>query len=262
MPLITSRQNSKVKLARSLRARKGRDESGLFLIEGLFHLGEAQAAGAPLEFVLYTPELLGGEFAPALLSKLQAKGIDCLEVAPDVMDSLAGKENPQGLLAVAKQQYANLSTFNPHPSSLSTALVEPADPGNLGAILRTLDAASGEALFLLDGGVDAYHPSAVRAGLGAHFWRPIIQAGFGAFSAWAAEQGLQLIGSSARGALDYRQAQVQAPSVLLLGSERQGLSEAQQTACDQVLRLPMAGRATSLNLAVAAGVLLYALQER
>lgn len=262
MTAITSRQNSKVKLARSLQGRKGRDESGLFLIEGMFHLGEAEAADAPLEFLLYCPKQLRGDFAPVLIDKLTIRGVDCLEVSADVMDSVAGKDNPQGLLAVARQQYSPLSSFIPSPLSISIALVEPADPGNLGTILRTLDAAGGGALFLLDGGVDAYHPTAVRAGLGAHFWHPILRAGFAQFAAWASDQGVQLIGSSAQADTDYRAARVQPPAVLLLGSEREGLSLEQTAACEQVLGLPMAGRATSLNLAVAAGVLLYTLQER
>ena len=261
MSVITSRQNEKVKLARALHSRKSREAEGRFLIEGTFHLGEAAATGAPLDFVLYAEEQLRGDFAPQLLADLGAKGVDCFAVSADVMDSIAGKDNPAGLLAVAKQNYTPLASFLLSPSSLLVALVEPADPGNLGTILRTADAVGAAGIILLEGGVDAYHPTAVRAGLGAHFWLPLAQASFNEFTAWAKAQGIQLCGTSARGGVDYREARYPRPLALLLGSEREGLSAEQRAACDQLVTLPIRGRATSLNLAVAAGVLLYAISS-
>jgi TrmH family RNA methyltransferase len=259
MLTITSRQNDKVKLARALHSRKTREAEQRFLVEGTFHLGEAAAAGAPLDFVLYAEEQLRGDFAPQLLADLRARGIDCHAVSGDVMDSISGKENPSGLVAVAHQDYTPLSAFIPQPSSLFIALVEPADPGNLGSILRTADAVGAGGMILLGGGVDAYHPSAVRAGLGAHFWVPLAQASFDEFTSWTKDQGIQLCGASAKGGVDYREASYPHPLALVLGSEREGLSASQRAACDQLVSLPMHGRATSLNLAVAAGVLLYAI---
>jgi len=259
MPVITSRQNDKVKLARALHSRKTREAEQRFLVEGTFHLGEAATAGAPLDFVLYAEEQLRGDFAPQMLADLRAKGVDCHAVSPDVMESIASKENPSGLIAVARQNFTSLSSLIPHPSSLFIALVEPADPGNLGTILRTADAVGAAGFFLLEGGVDAYHPTAVRAGLGSHFWVPLGQASFKEFASWAKDQGVQLCGSSAHGSVDYREASYPRPLALVLGSEREGLSESQRAACDQLVSLPMQGRATSLNLAVAAGVLLYAI---
>ena len=192
MPAITSRQNEKVKLARALQRRKSRKDVGLFLIEGTFHIGEAAEARWPLDFVLCAPELLRGEFAAELVDKLRAAGVECLEVSAEIMDALTGKDNPQGLLAVARQQFAPLSSIQPRPASLFLAVVTPQDPGNLGGMLRTLDAAGGNGLLLLDGGVDPYHPTAIRAGMGAHFSQPIVQASFGEFIAWAREHGIQL----------------------------------------------------------------------
>jgi TrmH family RNA methyltransferase len=132
----------------------------------------------------------------------------------------------------------------------------------LGSILRTVDAAGASGLLLLDGGVDAYHPSAVRAAMGAHFWKPIIETSFSEFVAWARQQDVSIYGSSAHAKLDYRKAEYKLPGVLLLGSEREGLTEEQQAACEQVVSLPMRGRVTSLNLAVAAGVWMYAVSRR
>lgn len=261
MSVITSRQNEKIKLARALQRGKAREVEGLFLIEGTFHIGEAAAAGWPLEFLLCAPELFRGDFAQNLVEQLRADGVNCLETSPDILASLASKDNPQGLLAVARQQVTPLSSFTLHPLSFSVALVTPQDPGNLGSILRTIDAVGAGGLLLLDGGVDPYHPSAVRAGMGAYFSQPIVQATFGEFVAWAQEQGCQVVGSSAHADLDYRQARYLRPLVLLLGSEREGLTPEQLEACAQLVRLPMRGRVTSLNLSVAASILLYAIQD-
>ena len=142
--------------------------------------------------------------------------------------------------------------------SCGAALARPQDPGNVGAVLRTLDAVQGSALFLIDGGVDPFHPTAVRAAMGSTFFIPIVETTFDDFDVWRRRQGAQLIGSSAHAALDFRQIQPPPPWIVLLGNEQKGLSTGQQDTCDVMVRLPMRGRASSLNLAVASGILLYA----
>ncbi len=262
MPSIKNRQNPKIKLARSLRQRKARGSEGLFLVEGTFHVGVALEAGAPLEYVIYVPDLLDSPFGKELIGKLGSKGIDCYSTTQEIFATLAEKENPQGLLAVARQRLEPLADFTLVPSSFAVALIAPQDPGNVGSILRTVDAVGAAGLLLLDRGVDAYHPSAVRAGMGAHFWKPIVQASFIEFIGWAQQKGVHVYGSSAHAELDYRRAEYKLPCVLLLGSEREGLTEGQLAACEQVVSLPMRGRVTSLNLAVAAGVWMYELTGR
>lgn len=262
MAVITSRQNSKVKLARSLREHKARTAEGLFLVEGVFHIGAALEAAAPIKFALYSPTLLRGDFAKKLIGQLTANNIEVDEVSPEILEDLTDKENPQGILAVARQKFIRLASFTLSPSSFAVALVAPQDPGNLGSILRTVDAVGAGGLLLLEDGVDAYHPSAVRAALGTHFWKPIVQATFSDFVAWTEKQGLHIYGSSAHAELDYRKAEYKLPWVLLLGSEREGLTSEQQAACEQVVSLPMRGRVTSLNLSVAAGILMYAMVSK
>jgi len=257
MQSITSRANPKVRLARSLRQRKTRDEEGLFLVEGTFHVGEAFESNAPIEYVFYVPELLDSPFAKELIGKLESKNITCYSATKDIFATLAEKDNPQGLLAIARQSITPLASFALAPSSFAVALVAPQDPGNLGSILRTMDAVGADGLLLLDGGVDAYHPSAVRAAMGAHFWKPIVLTTFSEFVAWAQPRSVRIYGSSAHAELDYRKAEYERPCVLLLGSEREGLTPEHQAACGQVVSLPMRGRVTSLNLSVAAGILLY-----
>lgn len=256
-PMITSTGNSVVKQARALRQRKARAETGLFVVEGIHHVGEAVEAGWEVDVILYAPDQLTSDFARDLLDRNASKA---QPVSPAVMESISEKDNPQGVLAVVRQRQVALRDLR--PVQIAAALVSPQDPGNVGTILRTLDAVGADALFLLDGGVDPYHPGCVRASMGANFWKPVVQAGFGEFAAWARARGCRLIGTSAHADDDFRTLKPEVPWILLLGSEQKGLSPGQLQACDVRVSLPMQGRASSLNLAVAAGILLYEFVKR
>ncbi|MGD8402961.1 MAG: RNA methyltransferase [Anaerolineales bacterium] len=258
-PLLTSLSNPLVKQARALRQRKARGTSGLFLVEGLHHVGSAVEAGWGIERLIFAPDLLTGDFAQALLDEARRSGLTIQPVSAKVMDSLTEKENPQGILATVKQRSLQLSDLDSVGSAV--ALVSPQDPGNVGTILRTIDAAGADALFTLDGGVDLYHPTCVRASMGTLFWKPVVQTSFVEFVAWAKKKELQLVGTSAHAQRDYHEIGLgNSPWVLVLGSEQKGLSEEQIAACDLTISMPMRGRVSSLNLAVAAGILLYALK--
>jgi TrmH family RNA methyltransferase len=171
------------------------------------------------------------------------------------MESLADKENPQGIIAVVRQRQQQLSAIR--PSKTAASLVSPQDPGNVGTILRTLDAVGIEILFLLEGGVELYHPTVIRSSMGTIFWKQVIQTSFNEFCRWARENRYQLIGTSAHGDVEYRTFMPNEPWVLVLGNEQKGLSAEQSRACDVTVSLPMRGRVSSLNLSVAAGILLY-----
>jgi TrmH family RNA methyltransferase len=255
-PPITSLSNPLVRQARSLRQKKARLDSGFFLVEGIHHVGEAVEAGWEIESLLYAPEMLTSKFAKDLVASL----LDLAQpVSVQVMESLAGRENPQGILALVRQRTWKLADLE--PPEIAVALVSPQDPGNLGTILRTMDAVVADALFLLDGGVELYHPTVIRSSMGAIFWKPVVRTSFDEFLAWARAGKLQLIGSSAHADVDYRTLVPRQPWVLVLGNEQKGLSGDRLKACDVTVSLPMQGRASSLNLAVAAGVLLYALKQ-
>ena len=251
-PLITSLNNPLIKQARALRQKKARLESGLFLAEGIHHVGEAVDAGWQMESVLYAPDLLTSNFARDLVSRLKTPP---QAVSAQVMESLAGKDNPQGVLAIVRQKQTQMDELK--SIRTAAALVCPQDPGNVGTILRTLDAVGAEALFLLDGGVELHHPTTVRASMGAIFWKPVIQTSFDEFVQWSRHGNCQLIGASAHGDVESHTFVPNVPWILVLGSEQKGLSAAQTNACDVTVALPMKGRASSLNLAVAAGILLY-----
>jgi RNA methyltransferase, TrmH family len=258
--LITSLSNPLIKQARALHQKKARVESATFLVEGIHHVGEAVEAGWEIETILYAPELLTSTFARELIARLGTKP---QPVSSQVMESLADKDNPQGILAIIRQKQTPIHEIKqadvPGARTIrrAVALVSPQDPGNVGTILRTLDAVGADALFLIDGGVELYHPTVIRSSMGTIFWKPILQTSFAEFLGWARNGNYQLIGTSAHGDVDYQTLVPQAPWVLVLGSEQKGLSAVQTNACDVAVSLPMRGRVSSLNLAVAAGVLLY-----
>ncbi len=254
---LTSLSNPLVKQARTLRQKKVRADTGLFLVEGIHHVGEAAEAGWDIQSVLYAPDLLTSDFARELIAGLEQKGVRTQPVSASVMESLAEKDNPVGILAMVRQRRIALADFPATGVSSAVGLVSPQDPGNVGSILRTMDAVGTDALFILDGGVDVYHPSVVRASMGTLFWKPVLQAGFNEFLDWSHQTGLKLVGTSAHAMIDYREVNISGPWVLILGSEQKGLSSVQQSACDMTVSLPMRGRASSLNLSVAAGILLY-----
>jgi TrmH family RNA methyltransferase len=244
--------NPLIKQARALRQKKARRETGLFLVEGIHHVGEAVDAGWDVDHILYAPDLLTSKFARDMVTSLKTAP---QPVSAPVMESLADKDNPQGILAMVRQKQTQLDEIR--SIKMAAALVSPQNPGNVGTILRTLDAVDADALFLIDGGVELYHPTAVRASMGTIFWKAVVQTSFDEFVQWARQGNCQLIGSSAHGDVEYHTFVPNTPWILVLGSEQKGLSAEYMNACDVTVSLPMKGRASSLNLAVAAGVLLF-----
>ncbi|HUE98751.1 MAG TPA: RNA methyltransferase [Anaerolineales bacterium] len=258
--LITSFSNPLIKQARALHQKKARLESGLFLVEGIHHVGQVMEAGWDLDSILYAPDLLTSTFARDLVTRLGTKP---QPVSAQVMESLTDKDNPQGILAIVHQKHTQIAELKQSAAAgapkiaRAAALVAPQDPGNVGTILRTLDAVGADGLFLLDGGVELYHPTLVRSSMGTIFWKSIVQTSFQEFVQWTRNGHYQLIGTSAHGEVDYQTLVPQIPWILVLGNEQKGLSTTQTNACDVAVSLPMKGRVSSLNLAVAAGVLLY-----
>ncbi len=257
---LTSRQNPRIKLARSLHQRKARQETGLFLVEGLRHLGELVDSSYKVEFVLYSPDTLTSTFGHEVIDRFRTLGVQVFTTTEAILDDLSGKNSALGALAVVHQSDLDPSSISPDVSRPTVALVAPQDPGNIGSILRTMDAVRAGALFLLEGGADPWQPTAVRASMGSIFWHPVVQCSFDAFAGWAAANVVHVYGTSTKGSDAFTETSGYAqPSALLLGSEREGLSYAQAEICEKLVRIPMQGRGSSLNLAVAAGVLLYAM---
>jgi RNA methyltransferase, TrmH family len=257
--MITSPSNSSVKQIRALRQRKEREASGLCFVEGIRQVAEALQSGAEVARLVVAPELLSSAYARELVAEHAARGAPLLELSADLFAGLSQKDGPQGLAAVVHQRWAELESVRVEAAPGWVALVEPADPGNLGTIVRTIDAAGAAGLILIGPSADPYDPAALRASMGAAFAVPLVRCAWDAFAAWKARAGVFLLGTSDSARDPFQQARYPQPLVLLMGSERQGLSDAQQALCDQVVAIPMRGRADSLNLAVATGVMLYEL---
>lgn len=257
--LITSLTNAKVKQIRALARRKEREQTGLFFAEGIRLVTEAVQTAARIDTLVVAPDLLKSEHALALLAAERGQGTPVLEVTREVFEHISAKEGPQGLGAVVHQQWQTLADIDwPMRRALGWVALDAAqDPGNIGTILRTCDAVGIAGLILLANSADPYEPSAVRASMGAVFSQRLVRATWEQFATWKQQHHVPLVGTSGGATQDYQQVAYPTPLVLLMGSEREGLSPSQQAACDLLVRIPMVGRSDSLNLAVATAVVLY-----
>lgn len=255
--LISSTSNPQIKHIRSLRQRKERERSGLFFIEGTRLVAEAIQTGAAIETLIVAPALLTSPFAQELIQAQRQQGTRCLEVTPTVFESISAREGPQGIAAVVRQHWQPLTSLRLGSELGWVALDAIQDPGNLGSILRVSDAVGGAGVILLGHCTDPYDPTAVRGSMGAIFSQRLVRASFAEFARWQRHHGYTVIGTSDAAPTDYQAVTYHPPLVLLMGSERMGLTAEQQAICAHVVRIPMVGRSDSLNLAVATGIVLY-----
>ncbi len=255
--LISSTTNARIKYIRSLAHRPDREKAQLFFIEGIRIVAEAIQLDAAIQTLVYAPTLLKSSFGMELIQQQEQRGISCLEVSADVFKSLSVKDGPQGLGAVVSQRWEQLHALQGNEGLCWVALDSAQDPGNIGTILRTCDAVGAAGLLLLGSCADPYDAGALRASMGAIFSQRLVKASFTEFVQWKRERGLTIIGTSDKGSVPYRTSTYRKPLVLLMGSEREGLSQEQQAMCDMMVQIPMVGRSDSLNLAVATGVVLY-----
>ncbi len=260
--IITSTANARVKLIRGLRARREREHTGLAWVEGIRPTVEALQLNATIDTLVVAPDLLTSDFARDAVDVARVEGIDIMEVTNAVFRSLSDRDGPQGLGAIIRQQWLSLPDIRLAEGDRWVALASVADPGNLGTILRTCDGSDAEGVILLDTSTDPYDPAAMRASMGAVFSRRLVRASFEAFAQWTHPEGATVVGASDRAPETYREADYGARTVLLMGSEREGLTTEQQTLCDRMVSIPMRGRADSLNLGIATAILLYEVLDR
>jgi TrmH family RNA methyltransferase len=255
---ISSLRHPNIKRIRALRSRKARDRTSECFVEGLRIVGEADSAGATIVSLVVAPDLLTSAYGRQVVERARGQGTPCLEVSADVFRACSAREGPQGLGAIVRQRWQPLATLQPQPTDLWVALEAIQDPGNLGTILRTADAVGAAGVLLVGPTTDPYDPAAVRASMGAIFALQLARASYDEFAAWGRRSPCRAVGATLSAAADYRTAHYDTrPLVLLLGSERQGLSRQLEELCDATVRIPMVGHGDSLNVAVAASVLLY-----
>ncbi|MCX7977239.1 MAG: RNA methyltransferase [Bellilinea sp.] len=255
--MITSLSNPTIKQIRKLRERKERQQSGLFFIEGLRIVGEALASNWQIEYLIYCPTLLNSLFGLQLIEKYQASNGKVLPVSEEVFYSLSSKDGPQGIAAVVHQCWSDLENTVPVDGEVWVALDSVADPGNLGTILRTNDAAGVRGVILLDQCTDPYDPASIRASMGALFNQVLIKTTFQQFVSWKKIHSIPVIGTSDKASQDYHFYEYPNRMVLLMGSERHGLQEKHYAICDETVAIPMRGKSDSLNLAIATALCVY-----
>jgi len=260
--LITSGGNPVVKRVRLLADRKHRRREGTFVVEGTQPVWQAVEAGADIEILLVAPGLLGRSAAArritAMIADQQERGVRVARLSDEVFTRLSGREGPSGLAAIVRGRLAGLAGLAAGPDAVFVALHGIGNPGNLGTIIRTANAAGAAGMVLVGQTTDPYDPAAVRASMGALFTLPVAHAATPAeFFGWAAAAGVTVVTTSARAGQIFWDASYPRPLALLLGAEGAGLPSEVLARGDRQVQIPMSGTAESLNLAVAAGLLLY-----
>jgi len=257
---VTAFSNSTVKLLRSLRDKKARRSEGLFLAEGLRILTEARDSGRLPEIVAFSAEGAGHPLAAQIIAATEAAGGDAIETGPEILSKMSGKDNPQMLLGAYRQPETSLERLDRSKAPLWIVAQALRDPGNIGTILRTGDAVGAGGLILIDDSADPFSVEAVRASMGAIFTQHVATARWGEFVSWLRSGKGQLVGTSLKATHDYLDARYEQPCFLLIGNEHQGLPANYEAECDLLVKIPMAGRADSLNAAIAAAVMAFAIK--
>lgn len=254
---ITAYSNPLIKRVRQLREKRHRREEGLFLAEGLRILTEARESGRVPEYLFFARDSAGHPLVRALIADVEAAGGEAIETIPDILSKLSGKDNPQAVVGVFPEFATALESLDRSSADIWLVAERLRDPGNLGTTLRTGDAVGAGGLILIGECVDPFSVEAVRASMGALFTVPIVQADWAEFLTWLRAGPGQLVGLSLDTETDYRAATYQAPSFLLTGNEAQGMPADYAAACDLLVKIPMLGKADSLNAAVATAVMAY-----
>jgi RNA methyltransferase, TrmH family len=257
---VTAFSNTTVKRLRSLRDKKARRAEGLFLAEGLRILTEARDSGRLPEIIAFSAEGAKHPLAAEIIAATETAGGEAIETTADILTKMSGKDNPQMLLGAYRQPDASLEQINRAKAPLWICAQALRDPGNIGTILRTGDAVGAGGLILIDDCADPFSVEAVRASMGAIFTQQVATARWEEFVSWLRSGQGQLVGTSLKATHDYLAAEYRQPCFLLIGNEQQGLPSAYEAECDLLVKIPMAGRADSLNAAMAAAVMAFAIK--
>lgn len=255
--LITSRANPLVHELRALSQRKNRAQRGEFLVEGIQPVLQAMQSHAQIRMLVVAPDLLTSKIARDALRTQERTGMRIVQVSSQVFETLAEREHPTGLAAVVKIVPRALVELTIDKSALLIALYQVSNPGNLGTIMRTADAVKARGVILIGDATDPYAPAAIAASRGALFSVPLVRVEHaGDLFQWSHKQPLRVVTTSDRANQTLWEADLRAPLLLILGNEGEGLPPEILTQ-GQAVQIPMAGAVDSLNVAVAAGVLLY-----
>ncbi len=254
---LSSAQNPLIKLVRSLDDRKGRRESGLFVAEGAKVVATARDQGWAPHALLIDQAAADRPILASLARWAAAAGAEVAAVSTPLMERLVAKDNPQAVLGVFHQQTAEPAVVQPTPGAVWVVLEEVRDPGNLGTIVRTVDAAGASGVILVGTTCDPFSTDAVRATMGSLFAVPVVRIGLEAALALTTSWPGLVVASHLQAAVDFRTVDYTPPTLLLMGREGPGLSDTLAATAGVRVRIPMAGGADSLNLAIASALMIY-----
>ena len=255
---VTSLANPIVKDIKALTVKKSREESGAFLAEGLKLVIDALELGWTIRTLVYAKAAKGKPLVEQVAAKTVAAGGLVLEVSEKVIGSITRRDNPQMVVGVFEQRWRQLRDVKPKTGETWVALDRVRDPGNLGTIIRTTDAAGASGVILVGETTDPFSLETVRATMGSVFAVPVVKATPEEFLAWKKKAEVSVVATHLAGAVDYRTIDYKRkPVVILMGNEQSGLPDVLAKEADALARIPQAGRADSLNLAVATAVMLF-----
>jgi len=261
-PPITSLTNPRVKAAVRLRDRRERESTGLTIVDGAREILRALDAGVRIETAFLAEDLLRIPDAHAVAERLRHRP-STIEVSPAVLAKVAFGERSDGIVAIVETPRLALSELAVPDDALIVVLEAVEKPGNLGAVLRTADGAGAHAVIAADPRTDPFNPNAIRASLGTIFALPVVAATTGDTIAWLAGRGIRAVAAIVDGGVDYTAADLRGPLAIVLGSEAAGLSPAWRDSAVTPIAIPMHGIADSLNVSIAAAVVLYeAIRQR
>lgn len=260
---ISSAANPVVKRLRALGDRRRRTRERAFVVEGVAPVWQAVDAGARIEVLVVCTELLAASPAVAMVGQQAARGVRVVELSRELFERVSQRDGPSGLAAIVASSTVPAGDLPVVSDGFLVAAHEMSSPGNLGAVIRTADALGSCGLLLVGDGADPFAPQAVKASMGSLFHLPTaLLPDLGSFFDWAEGAGVRTVTSSARASTTVADADLSGPLVLLLGAERTGLPYEATTRSDVSVAIPMVGHATSFNVAVAAGILMYEISRQ
>ncbi|WP_296101548.1 RNA methyltransferase [uncultured Agrobacterium sp.] len=255
---VTSLANPIIKDIKNLTQKKGREESGTFMAEGLKLVIDALELGWTIRTLVYAKAAKGKPLVEQTAVKTVASGGLVLEVSEKVISSITRRDNPQMVVGIFDQKWKPLRDIRPAAGETYVALDRVRDPGNLGTIIRTADAAGASGVILVGECTDPFSLETVRATMGSVFAMPVARASVDEFLSWRKGAGVSVVATHLAGSVDYRTIDYKRkPVVLLMGNEQSGLPPELSSQADQLARIPQQGRADSLNLAIASAVMLF-----
>lgn len=255
---VTSLTNPIIKDIRALAQKKHRDETRSFMAEGLKLVIDALDLGWKIKTLIYGKAAKGKPHVEQVAAKTFAKGGLVLEVSEKVLSAITRRDNPQMVVGIFEQRYQALKDLKPQLGETYVALDRVRDPGNLGTIIRTADAAGASGIILVGETTDPFSLETVRATMGSVFAMPVARASAEDFIRWQKSAGAKVVATHLAGAVDYRTIDYKSkPVVILMGNEQAGLPEELAREAGALARIPQAGRADSLNLAIATGIMLF-----